>query len=193
MRTPFKPDFLCPQQATSRAWDDFSSLALCADVRNVTSEATVSCTVSGVNMTCAYIYGLDNQTYSLSTNFNLKSHSTTSPILISLSATSVTPDAMNTLPPLAITVGTTSLGSASSPIIYHEDGYYSVPIPMTASTDTLDPIFSIVRLIRRDNVVQIDEHQAILLKAAYFTSLETGARRHSRTSPSGAVRSTWEA
>ncbi|KAL8294630.1 hypothetical protein RB597_007752 [Gaeumannomyces tritici] len=55
---PFTPDFSCPAPASECEWADFSTLGLCADVRNVTADTMVSCKLqsSQRDVVCEYTY-----------------------------------------------------------------------------------------------------------------------------------------
>ncbi|KAL8391932.1 hypothetical protein RB595_002223 [Gaeumannomyces hyphopodioides] len=54
----FTPDFSCPPPASECEWADFSTLGLCADVRNVTADTKVSCKLqqSQQGVACEYTH-----------------------------------------------------------------------------------------------------------------------------------------
>jgi len=75
MGAAFAPDFLCPPGASECTWDDFTTLGLCADVRNVTADAAVRCNPSTEDggflaMVCDYTYvQKSNETHSVRMTF----------------------------------------------------------------------------------------------------------------------------
>lgn len=61
----FTPDFTCPQPASECEWEDFSTLGMCADVRNVTADTKVACKLqsSQREVVCEYTHGsLESET-----------------------------------------------------------------------------------------------------------------------------------
>jgi hypothetical protein len=77
--TTFQPYFTCPQPATDCTWDDFTTLGVCRDFRDMSGKVWFNCTGSvNTELACEYFLDESNDGFTLSATYSLASGTTPS-------------------------------------------------------------------------------------------------------------------